>query len=155
MAVAWFGQHPKPLKEQIGETRTFPGPPLRAAHSDRRVAVGTRISPRPPGHRRRSSAVKLRAQARPPGTEFLDAETGRQKSPPKCANAHGDQNPEVSGRKSPQKRPIRRRTGNGRFAETGWWCAQSDTNRSPGGNSLLTGNFTGNFAISGLPRSIS
>ena len=37
---------------------------------------------------------------------------------------------EWSGRKSAQKRPIWRRTGNARFAETGWWCAQSDTNRS-------------------------
>src|SRR5882672_9575405 len=38
---------------------------------------------------------------------------------------------EVSGRKSPQKRPIWRRLGKGWFAETGWWCAQSDTNPSP------------------------
>src|SRR5712671_4227603 len=38
---------------------------------------------------------------------------------------------ELSGRKSPQKRAIRRRAGNVRFAETGWWRAQSDTNRSP------------------------
>jgi hypothetical protein len=29
----------------------------------------------------------------------------------------------------------------------GWWCAQSDTNRSPVGNSLRTGKLTGNFAI--------
>src|SRR5260221_3793002 len=28
---------------------------------------------------------------------------------------------EPSGRKSPQKRAIRRRAGNVRFAETGWW----------------------------------
>ena len=38
---------------------------------------------------------------------------------------------ELSGRESPQKRPIWRRMGNVRFAETGWWCAQSDTNQSP------------------------
>ena len=38
---------------------------------------------------------------------------------------------ELSGRKSPQKRPIWRRIGNVRFAETGWWCAQSYANRSP------------------------
>src|SRR5258706_5356693 len=37
---------------------------------------------------------------------------------------------EVSGRKSPQKRPIRSRIGNVRFAKTGWWCAQSHANRS-------------------------
>src|SRR5258708_14174801 len=38
---------------------------------------------------------------------------------------------EMSGRKSPQKRPIWRCAGNTRFARTGWWCAQSDTNPSP------------------------
>jgi hypothetical protein len=38
-------------------------------------------------------AVGLRAQSRLPGTEFLDAETKRQKSPLKCANAYRDQNP--------------------------------------------------------------
>ena len=37
----------------------------------------------------------------------------------------------MSGRKSPQKRPVRRGAGNTRFAETGWWCAQSYANRSP------------------------
>src|SRR5258708_4078929 len=37
----------------------------------------------------------------------------------------------MSGRKSPQKRPIRRHMGKVRFAKTGWWCAQSDTNPSP------------------------
>ena len=30
-----------------------------------------------------------------------------------------------------QKRPIRSRIGNVRFAKTGWWCAQSYANRSP------------------------
>src|SRR5258706_11144318 len=51
---------------------------------------------------------------------------------------------ELSGRKSPQKRAIRRRAGNVRFAETGWWCAQSDTNRSPLHIRLRTGNFLQN-----------
>src|SRR5258705_12590528 len=37
----------------------------------------------------------------------------------------------MSGRKSPQKRAIRRSAGNTRFAETGWWCAQSNANPSP------------------------
>jgi hypothetical protein len=32
---------------------------------------------------------------------------------------------EVSGRKCPQKRPIRRRPYNVKFAETGWWWKQS------------------------------
>jgi len=40
-------------------------------------------------------------------------------------------------------------------ATIGWWCAQSDTNRSPTCNSLLTGKLTGNFAISTILRAIS
>src|SRR5258706_10345725 len=39
------------------------------------------------------SAVQPCAQPRPPGTEFLDAETKRQKSSFKRANARRDQNP--------------------------------------------------------------
>jgi hypothetical protein len=39
-----------------------------------------------------STAVQLRARPRPPGTEFLDAETKRQKSSFKRANARRDQN---------------------------------------------------------------
>src|SRR5712675_2939283 len=61
----------------------------------------------------------------------------------------------MSGRKSPQKRAIRRRAGNVRFAETGWWCLQSDFERVSGGNSLLTGKLTGNFAILGPQKPIS
>src|SRR6202790_1637578 len=45
------------------------------------------------------------------------AKDRRQNAP----TAHRDQIRELSGRKSPQKRPIRRRIGNVRFAETGWW----------------------------------
>src|SRR5258707_5240531 len=45
---------------------------------------------------------------------------------------------EVSGRKSPQKGPIRSRIGNVRFAKTGWWCAQSAA------NPLQRGFHTGN-----------
>src|SRR5258706_10857625 len=48
---------------------------------------------------------------------------------------------ELSGRKSPQKHAIRRRAGNVRFAETGWWCAQSYANRSRLDIRLRTGNF--------------
>jgi hypothetical protein len=33
--------------------------------------------------------------------------------------------------KSPQKRPALSRPGNPQFGRTGWWCGQSDTNRSP------------------------
>src|SRR6266478_2608858 len=61
----------------------------------------------------------------------------------------------MSGRKCPQKRPIWRRIGDVRFAETGWWCVQSDSNGSPVGNSLLTGKLTGNFAILGPQKPIS
>jgi len=42
---------------------------------------------------RGASPVQLRVQARPPGTESLDAETKRQKSSFKRANARRDQNP--------------------------------------------------------------
>src|SRR5260221_13875454 len=44
---------------------------------------------------------------------------------------------EASGRKSAQKGPIWRRIGNGRFAETGWWGTQSDSNRSLDRKSLF------------------
>jgi len=40
-----------------------------------------------------STALGLRARPQPPGTEFLDAETKRQKSPLKSANTRRDQNP--------------------------------------------------------------
>ena len=70
-------------------------------------------------------------KARRPGTEFLDAETGHQKSSRKSVNTCRDQSSGIGRPKSPQKRPIWRRIGNVRFAETGWWCAQSDANPSP------------------------
>src|SRR6478672_4205021 len=47
------------------------------------------------------NAVELRAQARPPGTEFLDAETGRQNRPLKCANVGRDQSPGIEWPKIP------------------------------------------------------
>jgi hypothetical protein len=40
-----------------------------------------------------ASVAGFRAPTRPPGTEFLDAETRRQKSPPKWVSAHRDKNP--------------------------------------------------------------
>src|SRR4029077_16547001 len=55
---------------------------------------------------RASTAFGLRAQPRPPGTEFLDAETGRQKPPPKCANAHRDQNPGLESPEMPAETPY-------------------------------------------------
>src|SRR6478752_8007054 len=47
------------------------------------------------------NAVELRAQARPPGTEFLDAETGRQNRPLNCANVGRDQSPGIEWPKIP------------------------------------------------------
>src|SRR5258707_4680333 len=66
---------------------------------------------------------------------------------------------EVSGRKSPQKRPIGSRIGNVRFAKTGWWCAQSYANPSQRrfhtgnrGNPLFSAFFSqnGEFKFKGL-----
>src|SRR6266849_3574599 len=51
-------------------------------------------------------AVGLRAQSRLPGTEFLDAETKRQKSPLKCANAYRDQNPGSEWPENPVETPY-------------------------------------------------
>src|SRR6266404_2708341 len=51
-------------------------------------------------------AVGLDAQGWPPGTEFLDAETGRQKSPPKWVNAGRDQNPGCEWPEIPAERPY-------------------------------------------------
>ena len=42
-----------------------------------------------------------------------------------------DPNPGTEWPEIPTERAIRCRAGKARFAETGWWCAQSDTNRSP------------------------
>jgi len=53
---------------------------------------------------------------------------------------------EASGRKSPQNRPIWRRLRKGWFAETGWWCAQSTTNRSRPRICLISGFLQGIFA---------
>src|SRR6267378_4146293 len=41
-----------------------------------------------------------------PGTEFLDAETKRQKSPLKCANAYRDQNPGSEWPENPVETPY-------------------------------------------------
>src|SRR5216683_2787044 len=58
------------------------------------------------------------------GTEFLDAETKRQNHHEKGRTPAETKVREVSGRKSPQKRPIWRRLGKEWFAETGWWAHQ-------------------------------
>src|SRR5258707_2976965 len=77
-----------------------------------------------------ATAPGLRAQARPAGTEFLDAETGRQKSSTNARTPTETKIQELSTRKSAQKRPIWRRVGNAWAAKTGWLCAQSDTDPS-------------------------
>jgi hypothetical protein len=64
----------------------------------------------PPNLRQRtrntaSTALGLRAQSRPPGTEFLDAETGRQKWSFKRANARRDQNPRIEWPEIPAEPP--------------------------------------------------
>jgi hypothetical protein len=51
-------------------------------------------------------AVGLRAQSRLPGTEFLDAETKRQKSLLKCANAYRDLNPGTEWPEIPAETPY-------------------------------------------------
>ena len=75
-------------------------------------------------------AVPASRPARVPGTEFLDAETERQKPPPKGTNARRDKNRGIEWQKSPQKRPIWRRLRIMRFARAGWWWTQSVANRS-------------------------
>jgi hypothetical protein len=56
----------------------------------------------------------------------------------------------MDSRKSRQKRPIWRRPGIVRFAKTGWWCAQSDANRSPAKNREFFENFSEKQASIGL-----
>ena len=51
-------------------------------------------------------SVGLRDQPRLPGTEFLDAETKRQKSLLKCAHAYRDQNPESGWPEIPAETPF-------------------------------------------------
>jgi len=55
-----------------------------------------------PSRRTDHSPLEIRA----PGTEFLDAETKRQKSPLKCANAYRDQNPGSEWPENPVETPY-------------------------------------------------
>src|SRR6266481_9539993 len=69
-----------------------------------------------------SAKPRLRAlKAKPPGTEFLDAETGRQNSRQNARTPGETKIREMSGRKSPQKRPIWRRIGNVRRTRARTW----------------------------------
>jgi hypothetical protein len=64
-----------------------------------------------------------------PGTEIYDAETGAQ-TPPFCL---AETNPET--RRECEKpafwRNKRKKADRSLSPTTAWWCAQSDTNRSP------------------------
>jgi hypothetical protein len=53
-----------------------------------------------------ASAAGFRAQTGPPGTEFLDAETGPQISPPKWVSAHRDKNPGNEWSEIPAETPY-------------------------------------------------
>ncbi len=53
-----------------------------------------------------ASAAGFCARTRPPGTEFLDAETGRQKSSTNARTPTETKIQELSTRKSAQKRPT-------------------------------------------------
>ncbi len=96
------------------------------------------------------SAVQPCAQPRPPGTEILDAETKRQKSSFKRANARRDQNPGTEWSEIPAE--TRYSASCRKRAVCGDWMVADAVRYEPvsGGNSLLTGKLTGNFAILGL-----
>src|SRR5260370_2856541 len=49
---------------------------------------------------------RISCRSRPPGTEFLDAETGRQKPPPKRLSAHRDQSPRSKWPEIPGETPY-------------------------------------------------
>src|SRR5712675_2138683 len=85
-----------------------------------------------------STALGLRAQPRPPGTEFIDAETARQKSPPKRVSAHRDQNP---GNEWPEIPAETRYSASCRKrAVCGDWMVVCAVRYEP----VSIGNFTGN-----------
>jgi hypothetical protein len=84
---------------------------------------------------RSNFALKIRS----PGTEFLDAETGRQKSQPKSVNVGRDQNP---GRERPEIRAERPYLESSRkWAVCGDWMVVCAVRYEPvsTGDSLLTG----------------
>src|SRR5258706_14358084 len=70
------------------------------------------------------------------GTEFFDAET-EGPDPPFCL-AETDAETRTNSKKPAVHGTNARITRGVRYLKTGWWCAQSDTNRSPTCNSLLT-----------------
>ena len=89
------------------------------------------------------------------GTEFLDAETKRQKSLFKRANATRDQNPGTEWPEIPAETPYLASYRKHAVYED--WMVVCAVRYEPvsGGNSLLTGKLTGNFAILGPQKPIS
>jgi len=85
----------------------------------------------------------------------LDAETERQKSPLKSVHAHRDQSPENRWPEIPAKTPYPASYGKPAVCED--WMVVCAVRYEPvsGGNSLLTGKLTGNFAILGPQKPIS
>jgi len=73
-------------------------------------SIRNSVSARPkiPNYGSAKPGIRLGLPARPrsPGTEFLDAETGRQKPPPKRANASRDENPGSKWPKNPAETPY-------------------------------------------------
>src|SRR5665811_1541575 len=98
------------------------------------------------------TTVVFPAQWAVPGTEFLDAETGGQKSAQETANACRDRKAGTIPANIPAEtsylefawKPVVR---------SDWMVADAvQSNPSPLPNSLLTGKLTGNFADSGALR---
>jgi hypothetical protein len=115
-------------------------------------SIRNSVSARPkiPNYGSAKPGIRLGLPARPrsPGTEFLDAETGRQKPPPKRANASRDENPGSKWPKNPAETPYlashRKHTVcKGWMVADAVLCEPVSTT-----NSRLLGNFIGNMGLS-------
>ena len=81
--LVWISVTTNPTAEWIARqiTEAFPGQSgIAAAPAQISNYVGSKIASAA------TNAAGVRGRARPPGTEFFEAETGRQKPTPKCAN---------------------------------------------------------------------
>jgi hypothetical protein len=97
-----------------------------------------------------ASAAGFCARTRPPGTEFLDAETGPQISPPKWVSAHRDKNPGNEWSEIPAETPYLALCRKHAVCKD-WMVAQAVGYETVSHvNSLLTGNFTGKTVIFGF-----
>src|SRR5258705_13705853 len=73
------------------------------------TSMGRLTLPELPRRKTRNYGCKcgrISCRARPPGTESLDAETGRQKPPPKRVSAHRDQSPRRKWQEIPGETPY-------------------------------------------------